>query len=195
MKTINDLDFDVPKDIDLFTKHSAEIAILILNFIRKEGGSKKDFAKLVGKTSSEITRWTSGSHNFTIMTLALIETKTNLEIVRRLLESNIECHRSERIFKFHSESSNEKELSSLKNDIVKLKSQIETINIRKGSACFFDYNIEEDDIFQTSKSTQKVFVRNPSPILVVTKEISTEPKLRALRSNLELKNLTTHEIH
>ena len=42
-----------------------------LDFLMQERGlSKKQFANAIGKRPSEITRWLSGEHNFTISTLA-----------------------------------------------------------------------------------------------------------------------------
>lgn len=44
-----------------------------LDFLMKEKGlSKKQFADAIGKRPSEITRWLSGEHNFTISTLAML---------------------------------------------------------------------------------------------------------------------------
>ena len=85
MKTINDLDFGIPKEIENYTAHSAEIGIMISNYIRSvKDMNKKSFAKLVGKTASDVTRWISGNHNFTILTLSLIETHTEMSIIKRL---------------------------------------------------------------------------------------------------------------
>ena len=44
-----------------------------LDFLMKEKGlSKKQLADSIGKRPSEITRWLSGEHNFTISTLAML---------------------------------------------------------------------------------------------------------------------------
>ena len=46
-----------------------------LDFLMKEKGlSKKQLADAIGKRPSEITRWLSGEHNFTISTLAMLST-------------------------------------------------------------------------------------------------------------------------
>ena len=46
-----------------------------LDFLMKEKGlSKKQLADAIGKRPSEITRWLSGEHNFTIVTLAMLST-------------------------------------------------------------------------------------------------------------------------
>ena len=44
-----------------------------LDFLMKEKGlSKKQLADAIGKRPSEITRWLSGEHDFTISTLAML---------------------------------------------------------------------------------------------------------------------------
>ncbi len=46
-----------------------------LDWLMKEKGlSKKQLADAIGKRPSEITRWLSGEHNFTISTLAMLST-------------------------------------------------------------------------------------------------------------------------
>lgn len=44
-----------------------------LDFLMKDKGvSKKQLADAIGKRPSEISRWLSGEHNFTISTLAML---------------------------------------------------------------------------------------------------------------------------
>ncbi len=40
--------------------------------MHKKGMSKVELAKALGKRPSEITRWLSGQHNFTLRTIALL---------------------------------------------------------------------------------------------------------------------------
>ncbi len=42
--------------------------------MQEKGLSKKQLADAIGKRPSEITRWLSGEHNFTISTLAMLST-------------------------------------------------------------------------------------------------------------------------
>ncbi|MBO5853902.1 MAG: helix-turn-helix transcriptional regulator, partial [Bacteroidales bacterium] len=35
---------------------------------------KKEFAEAIGKRPSEVTKWLSGQHNFTLRTLAMLST-------------------------------------------------------------------------------------------------------------------------
>ena len=42
--------------------------------IKNRGLSKKEFAEAIGKRPSEVTKWLSGQHNFTLRTLAMLST-------------------------------------------------------------------------------------------------------------------------
>lgn len=86
MKTIQELDFSVPEEIKRYTKNSREISNMISEYIRAKG--KQKFTEQVGKTEEEVERWTSGSYNFTVLTISLIEEKTGISIIKTLRESN-----------------------------------------------------------------------------------------------------------
>lgn len=124
MKTIDDLDFSVSKEIENYTAHSAEIAIMISNYIRSNGMTKKTFADLVGKTASDITRWVSGSHNFTILTLSLIEARTGIEIIKKLSKENIISFRKSNVFKVKNEIQLLKEINELKYKVEEMKANL-----------------------------------------------------------------------
>lgn len=57
-------------ELQLRTKLSVAIANRIEALMRAEGLTKKQFAESLGRRPSEITKWLSGEHNFTIATLA-----------------------------------------------------------------------------------------------------------------------------
>ena len=63
-------------DITLEERAEARLSFQIsnrLDFLMNEKGlSKKQLADAIGKRPSEITRWLSGEHNFTISTLAML---------------------------------------------------------------------------------------------------------------------------
>ena len=63
-------------DISPEERAESRLSFLIsnrLDFLMKEKGlSKKQLADALGKRPSEITRWLSGEHNFTISTLAML---------------------------------------------------------------------------------------------------------------------------
>ncbi len=56
------------------TKRSMLIAARIDDTLKAKGLSKKQFADMMHKNPSEVTKWLSGTHNFTLETLYLIET-------------------------------------------------------------------------------------------------------------------------
>lgn len=49
------------------------IACIIDDAMKAKGLGKKQFADKVGRKPSEITKWLSGTHNFTVETIADIE--------------------------------------------------------------------------------------------------------------------------
>ena len=76
MRTIN-LAFkkmveEVPADIKAEVDLSFAIADRLDFLIKKRGLTKKEFAEAVGKRPSEVTKWLSGQHNFTLRTLAML---------------------------------------------------------------------------------------------------------------------------
>jgi hypothetical protein len=126
MKTINDLNFGVPEEIDIYTKHSAEIGIIISNYIHSvDGMTKMSFAELVGKTPSDITRWISGNHNFTILTISLIEARTGLSIIKDLSDKNIGQHLRGEVFKLDTELELKAEIRQLRKKVKELEAEIE----------------------------------------------------------------------
>ncbi len=53
---------------------SFQISNRLYSLMQEKGLSKKQLADAIGKRPSEITRWLSGEHNFTISTLAMLST-------------------------------------------------------------------------------------------------------------------------
>lgn len=65
---------EIPANLQIRTRLSVLIANKIESLMREAGYSKKQFAEQLGRRPSEITKWLSGEHNFTIATLAMLET-------------------------------------------------------------------------------------------------------------------------
>ena len=76
MKTINStfkqMVTEVPADVKIEVDLSFAIANRIDALIKKKGLTKKEFADSIGKRPSEVTKWLSRQHNFTIRTLAML---------------------------------------------------------------------------------------------------------------------------
>ncbi len=56
------------------TELSFEISDRIFELMNERGLSKKQVADALGRRPSEITKWLSGRHNFTISTLGMLST-------------------------------------------------------------------------------------------------------------------------
>lgn len=76
MRTINNtfrqMVAEVPANVKIEVDLSFAIADRIDALIKKKGLTKKEFAESIGKRTSEVTKWLSGQHNFTIRTLATL---------------------------------------------------------------------------------------------------------------------------
>ena len=62
----------VPQEMKEEINLSYAISNKIDALMQERGLSKKEFADQLGKRPSEITRWLSGQHNFTVSTLAML---------------------------------------------------------------------------------------------------------------------------
>jgi transcriptional regulator with XRE-family HTH domain len=69
---------------------SDDIAMSILDILKKANLSKTEFAKKVGKNTSVVSRWLNGQHNFTIKTIVDIENALNQKIVYPTIKINKE---------------------------------------------------------------------------------------------------------
>ena len=63
---------DIPDDVRLQYEMSEAIASRIDNVLKEKHMSQKDLALTVGHSQGEVSRWLSGTHNFTLSTLAKI---------------------------------------------------------------------------------------------------------------------------
>ncbi len=65
-----------------FIKLNVEIANRIYDILDERGLSQRDFARMMGKTEAEVSRWLSGTHNFTMATIAAINVNLNEDVLR-----------------------------------------------------------------------------------------------------------------
>lgn len=71
----------VPEDIRLETDWSFAISDKIADALEKKGMTQKMFAKQIGKTETEVSRWLSGTHNFTLRTMARISSVLGMNLI------------------------------------------------------------------------------------------------------------------
>lgn len=81
-KTVDRLLKSTPKDVEIFVDLYADLVIRINQILREKDLTKKDLAEMLEKKPSEISKWLSGGHNFTLRSLA----KLSAELGEALLE-------------------------------------------------------------------------------------------------------------
>lgn len=64
-----------------FAETNLDIAQAIQKGLEQKGWDQQDLAKAMGKQNSEISKWLSGTHNFTLKTLTRIEACLGKELV------------------------------------------------------------------------------------------------------------------
>lgn len=63
----------VSDEVKRYVDHSFDIVNRIYDLLEKQGKTQRDLANLMGKKESEISKWMQGTHNFTLKSLAKIE--------------------------------------------------------------------------------------------------------------------------
>lgn len=72
----------IPKPIEKQVSLSMMVADRIANILSLKHMSQKEFAKGLGRTEAEVSRWLSGTHNFTLSTIAKISSFFNEDIIK-----------------------------------------------------------------------------------------------------------------
>ena len=72
---------DIPAEQKAQIELSFAIAERIDAVLKTKGMSQKMFAQLLGKRESEISKWLTGRHNFTMQTIAKIETALGCKLI------------------------------------------------------------------------------------------------------------------
>lgn len=73
---------NIPNELKIQIDLSFAIADKIASVFKEQGMTNKEFAKLVGKTEAEVSRWLGGTHNFTLKTIARISSALDCEIIK-----------------------------------------------------------------------------------------------------------------
>lgn len=81
MALLNELLAEITPEQQARTDRKMRIASIIDDALKAKGMAKKEFAQKVGRKPSEITKWLSGTHNFTIDTLTDIEQVLNIKLI------------------------------------------------------------------------------------------------------------------
>lgn len=85
MKTNRIMD-EIRSSISLEMKLQMELSVAIANriyeILEAKGMSQKDFAHLMGKTKTEVSRWLSGTHNLTMATICKISAALGEDVIK-----------------------------------------------------------------------------------------------------------------
>jgi transcriptional regulator with XRE-family HTH domain len=79
----------IPKELSEQIDRRMGLAVKIAETLRARGLTNQEFAFMMGKKPSEVSRWLSGTHNFTTETLWQMERVLNVQI---LTSSPAEAH-------------------------------------------------------------------------------------------------------
>lgn len=71
----------ISPEMKLQMELSVAIANRIYEILEAKGMSQKDFARLMGKTETEVSRWLSGTHNLTMATICKISSALDADVV------------------------------------------------------------------------------------------------------------------
>lgn len=71
----------MPEDVKIFTDKYAAIVVRINQLLKEKGFTQKQLAEQMDKKPSEISKWLSGEHNFTLRSLAKLEAELGEDII------------------------------------------------------------------------------------------------------------------
>ena len=81
-KIMDEIRRNISPEMKLQMELSVAIANRIYTILENKGMSQKDFAKLMGKTETEVSRWLSGTHNLTMATICKISAALGEDIIK-----------------------------------------------------------------------------------------------------------------
>ena len=85
MKTnriMDEIRSSISPEMKLQMELSVAIANRIYEILEAKGMSQKDFAHLMGKTETEVSRWLSGTHNLTMATICKISAALGEDVIK-----------------------------------------------------------------------------------------------------------------
>lgn len=92
-KLLKDLLKQVPAEVSRYVELSDDVARHIESALQARSMTQKELAKRLGKKESEISKWLTGRHNFTIKSIAKIETALECDLVFTRSRAEEELHR------------------------------------------------------------------------------------------------------
>ena len=81
-KIMDEIRSSISPEMKLQMELSVAIANRIYEILDAKGMSQKDFAHLMGKTETEVSRWLSGTHNLTMATICKISAALGEDVIK-----------------------------------------------------------------------------------------------------------------
>ncbi|MFN8429668.1 MAG: helix-turn-helix transcriptional regulator [Spirosomataceae bacterium] len=72
---------NVPEETKIFTRWYGDLLVLIDQIMQEKGIKQKDLAEKMDKRPSEISKWLKGGHNFTLKSLAKLQSELGEELL------------------------------------------------------------------------------------------------------------------
>lgn len=81
-KMLQEMIAQVPSDTKKQYDYSFDLSDRIDEQMKAQGISRRELARRTGKRPSEVTRWLSGQHNFTLATIAKLSVALNHDFLK-----------------------------------------------------------------------------------------------------------------
>ena len=72
---------NTPEETKRFVKKYGDIVVRVHQLLKEKGITQKELAEQMGKTPSEISKWLSGEHNFTLRSITRLEAELGEDII------------------------------------------------------------------------------------------------------------------
>lgn len=80
---------DLQPEYEALVNLSVEISDRIEEILKAKGITQKEFADLLGKSESEVSKWMSGMHNFTLKSIVKIETVLSEKVIQTVTRGDL----------------------------------------------------------------------------------------------------------
>lgn len=69
------------EDVKIYTRHYGDLMVRIHSILTERGYTQKQLADMMGKKPSEISKWLSGEHNFTLKSISKLEAELGESLI------------------------------------------------------------------------------------------------------------------
>jgi transcriptional regulator with XRE-family HTH domain len=122
-KLLNSIRKNRSKSTGVFVEHSFDIVDRIFEILKSKEMDQKQLATALGKHESEVSKWLTGTHNFTLKTISNIESILERKIIT-VGENEDDSLENQTLFKYnflYSIEKNKNTLISSENEIPNIK--------------------------------------------------------------------------